>query len=197
MFQVNKESPENSLKFFIIDRKEDFIQKDVTVRNIEIETGTYGKQLKITVGRDEAESYNWVAQEPGPDKEINGKILTTKAQADSVMKVVTHIGRRFLGEDFTASGKNFEEFCNDLIKQTKPLWEKTKLNAKFIINDKGYGGLAKYVPFLENEGENKLKITTKDEEALIRKRTNATSVNKEADVENDEVSAAKSDDLPF
>jgi len=197
MFTVNKDSAESSLKYFIVNDREDFIQKDVIVKNIEVEDGTYGKQLKITVGKDEAESYNWIASEPGEDKEIRGKILTTEAQAEAVSKVVTHIGRRFLGEEFSASGKNFGEFCNDLIKQTKPLWEKTKLNAKFIINDKGFSQLAKYVPFLENEGDNKLKITSNDEKALANKKAKSVP-DKEENTTDDEITAAKADtDLPF
>lgn len=197
MFTVNKESAESSLKYFTIDSETDLIQKDVIVKNIEVEVGTYGKQLKITIGKDEAETYQWIAQEPGGDKVLpNGKTLTQAQQEENVVKTIAHIGRRFLGEDFSASGTSFDGICNDLIKQTKPLWEKTKLNAKFEINAKGYAGLCKYVPFLEIEGEGKLKIYQKDRDSL-KNRVSTKSV---PDSEPDEVDSIKkevSSDLPF
>ena len=170
MFKVDNNSSEGSLKYFMINSESDFIQKDVVIKNIEVTDGTFGKQLKVTVGKDEAEAYQWVAQEPGEDKELpSGKTLTKDQQVDNVIKVIAHIGRRFLGEGFKASGATFDEVVNDLVKQTKDMWPTTKLNAKFEINSKGYAGLAKYVPFLEKEGEDKLYVSIKDKQALAEK----------------------------
>lgn len=169
MFTVDNNTSESNLKFFGINREEDFIQKDVVIRNIEITDGVYGKQMKVTIGKDDAESSQWVCQEPSEDKELpNGKMLTKDQQIATVTKVIAHIGRKFLGEAFKATGATFDEIVVDLIKQTKDLWETTKLNCKFELKN-GFANPAKYVPFLELPGENKLYISEKDREALQAK----------------------------
>lgn len=168
MFTVDNNTSESNLKFFGINREEDFIQKDVTIRNIEVENTNWGKKLKVTIGKDDAETDTWVCDEPGEDRDYNGKTITKEMQIATVTKVIAHIGRKFLGGNFKATGVTFDEIVGDLVSQTKTLWDTTKLNAKLELKN-GYTNLAKWVPFLELPGEDKLYVSDKDREALAEK----------------------------
>ena len=171
-FNVTKESSKPTLQFFSIEKVEDFIQKNVCIKDMSIEDGTYGKQLKITIQKDEAELFTWMCAEPVEDKTLpSGKILTKDKQVSSIIKTVAHIGCRFLGEDWVTEGvSSYEELLNTLIKQTKPLWATTKLNVKLEFNNKNFPTISRYIPFFENEatGEKLLTIKKKDEDSLIK-----------------------------
>ena len=200
MYGKNKKLKEDSVKYFSIDIEEDFIQKDVKINNIEIEDGTYGKQLKITVSKGDATAYNWFCSEPEGDKELpNGKILTLNKQIETVEKIVLHIGHRYLGKDFVVpEAKSFDDLINQLISLTKSKWGTTLLNAKFEFNKKGFAGLSKYVPFIEIPGEEYLTISLKDKVSL-KNKLNTSETLPDADLLNTEngVSEENSKDLPF
>lgn len=196
MFGKNKDLTEDTVKYFSINREEDFIQKNIRISNIEVEDGNYGKQLKLTVSKDEASAYNWLCGEPGPDKELpGGTVLTTEKQIKTAEQVVLHIARRFDPSWTIPVVKSFDELVSKLVADTKDKWETTPLNAKFEINKKGYAGLAKFTPILEIEGTNKLYITDKDRTALAEKAAIKPDVETGNDAETN--SAAPTDDLPF
>jgi hypothetical protein len=171
-FNVTAESHKPTLSFFSIEKVEDFIQKDVYIKDMVIEDGIYGKQLKVTIMKDDAEMFTWMCAEPIEDKILpDGKILTREKQINNVIKTVTHIGGRFLGETWTTTGvKSYEELLTVLIKETKSLWATTKLNVKLEFNKKGFTAITKIIPFLENtnKGEKLLTIKKKDEDSLIK-----------------------------
>ena len=183
-FNVTAESHKPTLSFFSIEKVEDFIQKDVYIKDMVIEDGIYGKQLKVTIMKDDAEMFTWMCAEPTEDKILSdGKILTREKQINNVIKTVTHIGGRFLGETWTTTGVNsYEKLLTILIKETKSLWATTKLNVKLEFNKKGFPAITKIIPFLENtnKGEKLLTIKKKDEDSLIKHQSIKPTVETEA-----------------
>lgn len=170
-FNVTAESKKETLKFFSINTLEDFIQKDVVIKDMCIEDGTYGKQLKVTIAKDEAELFGWLCAEPVEEKTIKGKTITLEQQVSTVVKTVGHIGTRFLGDDWVTDGiSSYTELLEFLIKETKPFWGKTKFNIKLDFNSKGFPTINRYIPFLEKPTEKTLRISKADDEKLAKQR---------------------------
>lgn len=206
MFEINNntvtEAAEAAITRFEINSEKDFIQK-CFIKNLEVEDGNYGKQVKLTVCKGGATASQWICANPEGDKELpNGKILTKEAQINDVTLKLGSICQLF-SDDFNLSGATLEEVVESVINSTKDKWETTEVNVKFELKN-GFVNPSKYYPFVEKIGveESKLKTTKKDREALaeylnVTPDIEDTSLDGSGDIDNMFGTEDDKEDLAF
>jgi len=107
--------------------------------------------------------------------------------AESMSKRIKHIATKFMTEDEAVlSGRDYQEFCEGVVKLFAGKTEGKKVAIKLLYNKKGNLVFTKYLGFI-GKNSNDLRVSANETPQLVKEAVQPTDVTSEG----------VSDDLPF